>query len=271
MVDQGSSRVGLYGPILLLSRAVVAAASFLIGLPPFVLDIEKVPSGTSCPSSFTKPGSIYLSDGGVLENLGVRTLLRSRSFGSWYIVQSDAGALGSEWEGPVRRDRSKRVLVGRLDGWSLERVVDLISDKQTRWVRSEILNAQVLSWLIDEVLKRQHQGLNLSEELRAFLEPSPIRQRRRVMFVRLGQKWSSFFKRIPRWRLISSLHELAKTQRRFRGAATPRRLSPTWRVLVAIYPQLDAFTARWEETVSSHASRTSRPRSALCHGARFAA
>lgn len=146
-----------------------------------------------------------------------------------------------------------------------------MSDKQTRWARSEILNAQVLSWLIDEVRKRQHQGLNLSEELRAFLEPSPIRQRRRVMFVRLGQKLSSFFKRIPRWRLISSLHELAKTQRRFRRAAATRLLSPTWNVLAAIYPQLDAITARSEETVSSHASRMSRPRSAPFHGTRFAA
>ena len=70
---------------------------------------------------------------------------------------------------------------------------------------------------------------------------------------------------------LNSLDELAKPQRRFRCAATPRRLSTNWRVLIAIYPQLDAITARWEETVSSHASRTSRPRSALCHGTRFAA
>ena len=69
----------------------------------------------------------------------------------------------------------------------------------------------------------------------------------------------------------SSLHELAKPQRRFCRAATPRRLSTTWKVSAAIYPQLDTITARWEETVSSHASRPSRPRSALCHGTRFAA
>ena len=271
VVDQGSSRGGLNGPILLLSRAVVAAACFPIGLPPFVLDIEKVPSGTSCLSSFTKPGSIYLSDGGVLKNLGVQTRLRSRRFRFWDIVQSDAGALDSDGPGPAYRDRLKSVLIGLLGGWSLQRVMGLMGDKQARWARSEIFDAQGRSWLIDEVREREKQGLDLSEELRAFLGPSPIRKRRRIMFVGLGQKWSSFFKRIPRWRLISSLHELAKTQRRFRGAATPRRLSPTWRVLVAIYPQLDAFTARWEETVSSHASRTSRPRSALCHGARFAA
>ena len=60
------------------SQAVVASASFPISLPPFVLDIETFPSGTSCPSSFIKPGSIYLSDGGVLENLGVQTLLRNQ-------------------------------------------------------------------------------------------------------------------------------------------------------------------------------------------------
>ena len=185
-----------------ISQAVVASASYPILLPPFVLDIEKFPSGTSCPSSFTKPGSIYLLDGGVLENLGVQTLLRSKRFGSWDIVQSDAGALDSEWEGPVRRDQSKRCWIDLLGEWSLERVVDLMSDKQTRWARSEIFNAQERSWLIDEVREREEQGFDLSEELRAFLGPSPIRKRRRIMFVGLGQKWSSFFNRIPRWRLI---------------------------------------------------------------------
>ena len=53
----------------------------------------------------------------------------------------------------------------------------------------------------------------------------------------------------------NSLHELAKPRRRFRRAATPRRLSPTWKALAAIYLQLGAITARWEETVWSRASR----------------
>ena len=42
-----------------LSLAVVASASFPISLPPFVLYIETFPIGPNCPSSFTKPGSIY--------------------------------------------------------------------------------------------------------------------------------------------------------------------------------------------------------------------
>ena len=69
----------------------------------------------------------------------------------------------------------------------------------------------------------------------------------------------------------NSPHEPANPPRRFRGAATPRRLSPTWKALGAICLKLGAITARWEEIASSHASRTSRPRSALCDGARFAA
>ena len=116
-----------------LSQAVFASASFPISLPPFVLDIQTFPSGTSCPSSFHKPGSIYLSDGGVLENLGVQTLLRSRRFGHWEIIQSDAGALGSEWRGPVCRDQLKSVLIGPLGGWSLQRVMDLMSDEPNPW------------------------------------------------------------------------------------------------------------------------------------------
>ena len=187
---------------LLLSLVVVASAPLPISLPPFVLDIETFPSGTSCPPSFTKPGSIYLSDGGVLENLGVQTLLRSRRFGSWDIIQSDAGALSSERRGPVHRNRVKRFRLGLMCGWLPQRVVDLMSDKQTRWARSEIFNAQERSWLIEEVRKHEQQGFDLSEELRACLALHPTRRRRRVMFVGLGQKWSGFFKRIPRWRLI---------------------------------------------------------------------
>lgn len=121
VVDQGSSRGGLYGPILLLSRAVVAAACFPIGLPPFVLDIEKVPSGTSRPASIAKPGSIFLSDGGALENLGVQTLLRSRRVGSGDIIQSDAGALVLMGRAPFTAiGRSDAGLVYWVDGHSNE-------------------------------------------------------------------------------------------------------------------------------------------------------
>ena len=46
-------------------------------------------------------------------------LLRSRRFGSWDIVQSDAGALGSARRGPVCCDPLKGVLIARLvDGRS---------------------------------------------------------------------------------------------------------------------------------------------------------
>ena len=60
-------------------------------------------------------------------------LLRSRRFGSWDIIQSDAGALGSEWRGPVCRDRLKSVLIGPLGGWSFQRVMDLRSDEPNTW------------------------------------------------------------------------------------------------------------------------------------------
>ena len=46
---------------------------------------------------------------------------------------SDAGALGSERRGPVCRDRLKSVLIGLLGGWSLLRVMDLMSDKPNGW------------------------------------------------------------------------------------------------------------------------------------------
>lgn len=187
---------------LLLSRAVVASASFPIGLPPYVLTPERFPRRTELRGTLRGSKAIYLSDGGVLENLGVQTLLRSNRFGSWDIIQSDAGASSSEWQGPRASNRWKGVLIGLLGGWSLERVMQLMSDKQGRWARSEIFDAQGRSWLINEVWRREKQGLDLSKELRASVNASPIRRRRRVMFIGLGQKWSSFFSNIPQWRLI---------------------------------------------------------------------
>ena len=56
-----------------------------------------------------------------------------RRFGHWDIIQSDAGALGSEWQGPVCRDQLKIVLIGPLGGWSLQRVMDLMSDEPNTW------------------------------------------------------------------------------------------------------------------------------------------
>lgn len=187
---------------LLLSKAVIASASFPIGLPPYVLNPERFPSGTELRSTLRGAKAIYLSDGGVLENLGVQTLMRSNRFESWDIIQSDAGASSSAWQGPRASDRWKSVLIGLLGGWSLERVMQLMSDKQERWARSEIFDAQGRSWLTNEVRRREEQGLDLSEELQAFLDESPNRRRRRVMFISLGQKWSRFFGGIPQWRLI---------------------------------------------------------------------
>lgn len=185
-----------------LSRAVIASASFPIGLPPYVLNPGRFPKGTELQGTLRGSKAIYLSDGGVLENLGVQTLLRSDRFESWDIIQSDAGASNSEWQGPRASDRWKSILIGLLGGWSLQRVMQLMSDKQGRWARSEIFDVQEQSWLIDEVRRREKQGLDLSKELQALLDASPVQRRRRVMFIGLGQKWRSFFRSIPQWRLI---------------------------------------------------------------------
>ena len=74
-----------------LARAVAASAAFPVGLPPLALRLRDFPVKTTFSGPLENAGTIYLTDGGVLENLGIQTLLKSHRYASWNLIVSDAG------------------------------------------------------------------------------------------------------------------------------------------------------------------------------------
>lgn len=84
-------------PAFSLALAVAASAAFPIGLPPVTLDWSNLAPDVTLTGSLTGATKMAVTDGGVLENLGVQTLLASERFGTWDMVVSDAGVRDEPW------------------------------------------------------------------------------------------------------------------------------------------------------------------------------
>ena len=91
------------------------------------------------------------------------------------------------------------LLVWLLSGRILDRVMLLMNDKQNRWARQMIYNQLLLSRLVEET----HQtGPGARARVESYVERQPRQGYRSLLFVRVAQDWSRFFRSIPRWRLI---------------------------------------------------------------------
>ena len=182
-----------------LARAVAASAAFPIGLPPLTLLLRDFPSGTQFSYSLAGVKKIYLTDGGVLENLGIQTLLKSRRYASWDLVVSDAGVHHRPWRNRGLLGSVRGLCMWLLSGGVLDRLMLVMNDKQNRWARQEIYSQLINSWLVEELRRGtivSHKGIAsyLDQELR--------RRRRTLLFIRVAQNWNSFFSAIPKWRLV---------------------------------------------------------------------
>ena len=182
-----------------LAHAVAASAAFPIGLPPLTLRLRDFPPGTQFRNSLTGAEKIYLTDGGVLENLGIQTLLKSRRYASWDLVVSDAGVHDRPWKNRGLVGSARGFFIWLLSGRTLDRLMLVMNDKQNRWARQEILDQLIHSWLAEELQRGStvpHKGIA------SYLNQEPKRRRRALLFVRVAQSWNSFFSSIPRWRLV---------------------------------------------------------------------
>jgi len=154
--------------------ATVASASHPAWLPPVVLK-----RGIHFPqhwgNSEFAPVRIALTDGGVLENLGIQTLLKSRTYGVVDIISSDAGTPEMAWELDLLRTRALHSipLVAML--CRLFRTTTIMSQKQDRHMRSRLF--------------LEMENSRLKAEMSA---PS-----RRVIMVRVDQTLERFLRNIP--------------------------------------------------------------------------
>ena len=192
-----------------VARAVVASAAFPIGLPPLVLRKKDLPHGTRFNSLLSGATKIYLTDGGVLENLGVQTLLKSRRHAAWNLIVSDAGVHQRSWRDRGMYGTLRGFLVWVLSGRVLDRIMLLMNDKQNRWARQAVYNQILLSRLADQ---EYHRESGAHTRVTSYIDHHLNREPRLLLFVRVAQDWNRFFRSIPRWRLVELGERVGATE-----------------------------------------------------------
>ena len=187
-----------------LALAVAASAAFPIGLPPVKIKVTQFPDGTRFGGGLTGAKGLSLTDGGVLENLGIQTLLRSHRFGAWDIILSDAGTRDAHWNERPIVGALKSFGVWAASGRILDRIMLVMNDKQNRWARQQIIEMLERSWAHDHI---QNADEDRQPIIDALFKRDPRRRGRKLLFVRVNQTWESFIKTIPRYVLVK--HALA--------------------------------------------------------------
>lgn len=147
-----------------LGFATAASAAFPFGLPPLSLRRARL-GGVAFTDALAGLDRLVLTDGGILENLGVQTLLRSARFGAHHLLVSDAGLRDTTWR-PSLVGRLKSAGIFGLSAQILDRLLVVMNDKQNRSMRQLVLR----------------------ELVAAAREPDASRS---VLFVRIAQDWAS--------------------------------------------------------------------------------
>ncbi len=180
-----------------LSRAVAASAAFPVGLPPLWLSRQRDLGGADFAKPFETRRGLSLTDGGVLENLGVQSLLQGR-FESWDLVVSDAGTKEQPWKAHPLLGPIKSAFIALLSGGALDKVLLLMNDKQNRWMRKHTMQLLLESWSRHTLSGTPPQ---LGAGMREWLGRDPVQPRRRLLFVRVNQTFESMLESLVTWRL----------------------------------------------------------------------
>lgn len=190
-----------------IAVAVAASAAFPVGLPPVQLRAGDLPAGTRFVRTLEGARTVTLTDGGVLENLGVQTLLRSRRWGAWDLIVSDAGTAEMRWSSSSVWNSLRGFGVWVLSGRILDRLMLVMNDKQNRWARQQVIEEVQLSWLAELLREGAESRGGIDVFLNKMLwadqrigERVPL-PRRNVLFVRVNQSWDRFMTSIPGYRL----------------------------------------------------------------------
>jgi hypothetical protein len=179
----------------------MASAAFPIGLPPLHLTQGKeLPLHWGEGTDLSGHRIIALTDGGVLENLGIQTLLKSRAdFRAWDIIASDAGLKEHPWKPDRLGERLMGFMMGVIAAPIMKRITGLMNDKENRHMRHQTFLEMEKTWLADGVRK---QEIRDAEGMKEFIRPMPDRRRRRVIMVRVDQDLGHYLRNIPTWRLM---------------------------------------------------------------------
>ncbi len=174
-----------------IALAVAASAAFPIGLPPVLLKRKIFSSDATFRGDKKWRRGLSLTDGGVLENLGIQTLLKSRRYGTHDLIVSDSGTAEATWERRPIKNFFRSTGVGIAGGSTLDRIMMIMNAKENRWARQQAIEKTNSSWLSTCLA-----GGALTPGVRSLNESFPS-TRRNTMFVRVNTNWRKFFKGIP--------------------------------------------------------------------------
>ena len=204
LVPPGSKAPSQWVPLPDFSVALAASASaaFPVGLPPVYLSRGPggVPAGWGDSPELQKADKIALTDGGVLENLGVQTLLNTASeFAAWDLAVSDAGTREKAWTPGGLAAPLAGLFMGAVSAPVLERVTILMNNEEDRRMRHDLFDDREAGWLAQAL---RDPAVAARADLKAFLAEQADGPARRVLMVRVSQGWGHFVKAVPRWRLL---------------------------------------------------------------------
>ncbi len=185
-----------------LALAAAASAAFPVGLPPLYVPRGEggVPEGWGATPDLRAAKRFALTDGGVLENLGIQTVLNEESeFAAWDVVSSDAGTRERAWEPGGLGNRVRGWVMGAVSAPVLERMTTVMNNKEDRHMRHGLFAEREKSWLVEALREPE---VAARPDLRAYLQGEPEGRARRVLMVRVSQGWGHFVRKIPRWRLL---------------------------------------------------------------------
>jgi predicted acylesterase/phospholipase RssA len=175
LTPEGSNR-----PVALddfpLALATAASAAFPVGLPPLYLQTRRWFSKVPLVADLEGHSTLALSDGGIIENLGTQTLLKSRTFGTPHIIASDAGTKQPAWSPGSLGQWTRSFFMWLLSGSVLERFALVMSNKQTKWMREELFRE-------------------------ATKHAPPSTPRRNIVLVRVDTDWETLIRGVPPDRL----------------------------------------------------------------------
>jgi NTE family protein len=179
-----------------LAKAVAASAAFPVGLPPLQLRKSDLDEKVEFRQSLEGASRLALTDGGVLENLGIQTLLKSGRFGTWDMVVSDAGTASTLWKYGALLNPVRSFGLWALSGSTLDQMMMIMNDKQNRWAREQVFGEMERTWLADAL-----RTGTASSGMPLFLRTGPSLSRRSALFVRVNQTWRRLLEAIPPYRL----------------------------------------------------------------------
>ncbi len=194
-----------------LADAVAASAAFPVGLPPVMLERGETPRPRCLPPKveflhdLEGAKVLALTDGGVLENLGVQTLLQSERFGCWDMVVSDAGTREEIWKPGSWLNPIMGIAAALVSFRIIAQVMLIMNNKENRWARKTVIDELYSSWMA-ESLRADRRTPALDE----MLSQRPDGERRKVLFVRVSQKWDRMMSKIPRYRLVELAEQAGK-------------------------------------------------------------